>query len=413
MLVIVIVVIIVFLITINYNKKNYYCLSSCCKKEGLNTVNKGCPLLKSVFKPAITYFGSIDQNSFRHESNAKSLTNICNIGKKVVNECSKYNIFNDPLKNKDFIKLCCNNNSETCNSNIGIDCIIDKGKLSDLSYSFTNFNENSAEANADSLRNYCSLGKKIIDNGCAIDLSHPQKDLIYQKYCCENGIGTCGPGIVDKCIINKSKFMNKSPTFASWTDQTASLNFDTLQNFCDIGKKLTDGNCKGITPTNDVYYKKYCCTNGDTSQCGPDMMNKCISKKAQFTSLSSQFQTWDDNVVLANIGSVKSFCDIGQDLIDNNCTGNINPMNDVLYRKYCCNSSNDVSQCGTYNVDDCISNRIKFNNLNNTISSMSQSSIGTNINIITEFCELADKLTLKTCYGTDPTTLRNYVMNCM
>lgn len=416
---ILIIVLVYLIIVIICDNKRKHCLTSCCKKEGLTSRGKkGCPIMKAVFKPAIKYLGKIDQKSFSNDTNARSLKNVCKMGNDVLNDCSKYNIFNDPMKDKEFLTLCCNNNHELCSSGIGSDCIINKAKLATSSYNYTNFNDSSADVNADALRNYCILGKQVLDNGCVVDELHPEKDPIYKKYCCNSSsdMSVCGPEIVDKCVIGKSRFMNQSYNLQNWTDQTAASNIGILKDFCTIGKNLTDGGCVGgLNPMNDIQYKKYCCTSGydnDPTQCGPEMINKCISGKAQFSSQSSNFPNWTEGTILSNVGTVKAFCDLGQELIDKSCTG-LNPMTDTYYKKYCCNSSNDVSQCGSYNVDDCIVNRAKFNELNNSISSMSQSSIGSNMDTVLKFCELADTLKLKTCAGSDPTSVKNYALYCM
>lgn len=420
----------------NRNRNGYTskrCMCGC--QEGIFSAKKAnitkgdnCPLLKSSYKSLLGSVSKTDKAGFSNDSSGNSLKTLCNMGNSIMAKCSTNQTYTktpsigDPMKDHDFVRLCCNGeNKSKCN--MGSDCIINKAKLSEISRELSSTSNtesytNSTSEGGNKFSKYCSLGTKIINNKCTIDDLHPQKDPVFKKYCCNgsDNMDMCKTEIVDRCLVPTSKFVNKSRDISNWGDATIlnDTSMETVKNFCKLGNYIMENKCNtgdasaSINPMNDAYFKKYCCNgSSDRAQCNPSNIN-CASDKAKFIEKSLRLNYTDSMFTnQSNIDSVTDFCKLGL----NGCE-RINPTSDPLFRKYCCNGSSDRSRCNSSNVTDCIGNKAKFMELDKTISSLNPGSISSNKNLTDQYCSIAKLLLDKGCSGITPSTYKNYKLYC-
>ena len=340
MFIIVIIVLLFFLIVEWFYTKKKCCLNKCIKYNSIEGIKEKpkCSLVKAVYHNLVSGLGKLDTKTFGINNNYKSLNTMCNTGNEVLGRCNQYNWITNPMKNKDFIRLCCNGENDESKCTLGADCIHKKGKLSYKSYGYNDFNDKSADipSNAEELREYCRLGKDIIDSKCSVDELHPQNDPIFKKYCCNNSndMSICGPEMVDKCVINNAKFMNQSSTFTNWTDTTPNndYNAQTLREFCKVG--IDTMNCNS-NQMKDPYFKKYCCNNSsDSSQCDVYNVDACIVNKAKFLEADKTISSLNPDTIIYNTNIIDNYCNLANILTTKGCSG-INTTNYKNYQLYC------------------------------------------------------------------------------
>lgn len=377
-----------------------------------------CMMIKAGYDTLLKSTRKRIHTSFGDTGGSRLLKNLCYGGKAAIDKCDTQ--FSNPMDNIDYTRLCCNSeNNSKCNIDKGVKCTINKSKLYNIGTPlFSRFNDTADnEIDITNLKNYCTTGKDIMDSDCNVDDLHPKRISSFKRYCCNESDdpSVCGPEIIDKCIVNVSKFLKKSANITNVFNSPLNLTADiaSLTDLCTTGIDLINKDCKTIDPLTRSNFKTYCCNGSDDpSKCNISNL-ECIINKARFTTNTSP-TTWNNNTVIENNSGMKSFCTDGIDLI-NKCN-DVSPLQNNYFKRYCCDGSSDATKCidpTIVNADSCVSKNSKFVVQSKDILNYTTDSILSGSGNIRNFCTTGLRLMSAGC-TIDPmstTDFRNYCCN--
>ncbi len=364
------------------NDSNYikYCCNNQSKENECNSKSMECTINKSVFANEAYTFKQFNNSSLTIASNAAKLTSFCALGKQIQNSGCAIDELH-PLNNADYVKYCCGGkvNFAACTEE-SLKCVFDSAEYLDKEPGFENFNVSSITNNLNKINDFCTLGEQITEQDCG-HIAIPQKDEIYTKLCTNR----------EACLESSGRFLDKQPIFANFTDASINENINTVNEFCDTGIALQNGNCNTIVlPGNDTNFTRLCC-NGDRQNCD----KKCLQSSGEFLNLSPNFANFNDNGITSNLSALNNYCSVGTNLVQQNCTAIINPLNETSFRKYCCNGSVQSDKC--QNNPLCLSAAGNFLNKAPDFESFNDDSISVNLNNINQFCKAGNELNNNGC----------------
>lgn len=353
-------------------------------------------LNQSAFSSDTNNLPSYDSLSI--PDNQAKVTAFCELGKTIA-DCqnqsqSGSSFLVRPQNDSKFNKYCCDN---TQYGIVSQKCVFEKSKLHSQSYNLSNLNTHSLTQSdvQNTLVDFCQTGSDILANNCEIDEFHPVNDANYKKFCCNSvnvDAGNCNHKSL-QCMLDKSDFANQIYNFQNFNDSSLinTQNQADLTKVCDIGISIINNQCAVDEnyPLNNPQFRKYCCNNG--SACSTNTV-QCSFDSAQFLEQSNQLQTFNTNAITSNLTMLNSFCELGQSLLTNNCKSIVDPLNDSVFQKICCNQTSNVSTCMQNSLEN-LSVLGKYIDASTSItSSFNDMSISSNTNQLDQFCSSGNTL---------------------
>ena len=347
------------------------------------------------------------------ESNAKTVTNLCNIGKNLItNDCTT--LFFDPIDDPSFVNLCCNGTADHSNCTDGaIQCTLNKSKFYNQAYNLSNFND-AALANSDNankLADFCNLGTEIMSNKCLDDDYYPMKNDVFKKYCC-NGSSDSKDCNADsfKCAINSSDFMNKDYSTQNVQLSSIEVNKDIIKNYCDTGIDVLRKNCALTNPMKSQNFKDTCCNSSENPDDCNENSYECTLKSSRYNNKAYNLQNLTLSSASKNTESLSDFCNIGTDVAKTHCKA-IDPTKNKMFTDFCCDTSIDPNDCDDRALQ-CSFKLSNFTNTEDTTKSMQMSSWSTNKDAITNFCHLGSNIENNHCKLSRPINSDTFINMC-
>jgi hypothetical protein len=341
--------------------------------------------------------------------NKEKIIDYCKLGEKLNNNsCTQIS----PINSEKYRSFCCNNSTNTgdCNEN-NLNCTFDSSDFIEKDYNLQNMDMSAIKANKNIITEYCTLGNKLLSNNC--NVVNPLNSDKFRQLCCDNSTTSsdCNTKSLE-CLFNSSDFVNEDYNISNMTLSSVNDNKDTINSYCDLGENIIGNNCS-THPVNYTKFKSFCCNNSTH----PD---DCIIKSRECLFDSGLFETMANNMSNITLSSVEpnriklqELCDLGKKLQTNSCT-QTNPMNNDVYRNFCCNGSTDPNKCTPESLqctfDSSGFSIENYNNENMTLFSI----YGNNENTIKDYCSSGQTVIKNNCNGIIPTNsiqFRNFCCN--
>ncbi|MDD4930890.1 MAG: hypothetical protein PHG66_01890 [Candidatus Colwellbacteria bacterium] len=379
-------------------------LSFCCNGDPTTCGTKGsqCILDKSRFSDMKNSFENFNDSSLT--ANEAAVMTFCSVGNSILsNGCvdDEYS----PMKSPAFRKYCCNNSSDPqkC-SQSSIECAIDSSDYSNKLYNFQNLSLQSVGSNSEAVKVFCESGQSIMDRGCT--MKSPVSDDKFLELCCNNSSTGCGPNSL-QCTFDTSSFLiedynMKDMAISSWVS-----NKDKIFQYCSLGYKLQENSCKVYDPTNSETFVSLCCNNSKTG-CSSDKI-ECAIDSSAFSTNDYGMQNMEIIAVKANKPAITSYCDMGNSLHEKGCS-QITPTDSSKFKQLCCNNSSNPEDCtkGT----DCIFNSSDFSDMDWGLQNMQFSSVGSNVDYISKYCQMGETLLTSGCTQLSPIESEKFRQFC-
>lgn len=399
--------------TLTPNTNNCNRKSVACTIDGSDFMKQSIPLHDTIHKST---------------GNEDLISKWCDLGKALdTNEC----VITKPFDVADFSYGCCNGSTgiDDCNSE-SRQCLFDSDKFSSKEYTISNLLSQPSAwySNKSQFEDYCNTGKSLVTRGCIQKNPLSPGGSVFPQVCCNGSmdINSCTDGAM-QCLYNTSLFADKD-YFMNSTAQTylqldgsvsrfADNNATMTNEYCTIGKSILDNHCVYGKPMESLAFREFCC-NGSTDP------SKCTSTVSSCTSLGGTFLSNDVHnfpvsSIIDNASSVQSYCDIGSQLLEKNCS--TNPINvSALYQgtqhtnfqDLCCAGTKDPARCNTAGYQ-CAINASSFSKLSYSLQNILPSQLGGSaLNMITNMCNLGFGLTNNDCQNYDPKQSTPYMKYC-
>ena len=374
------------------------------KLKNQYTKKPGCLIQVSAYKQLVRNSKGLNYSNISDPQNTNFVRNICDVGNNIYKDrCN--NMFFEPIKSPSFSTMCCNSSadSEDCTTS-SFECTINKSNFINQDYNIKNITTFDNDYNKNLLLNYCSTGKRIIDNDCIKDDYHPNFFPNYKKLCC-NDTDVCDESSI-QCTIDNSLFKTQDRTVSPLLTniESISTNKEIVTDYCKVGTNLLT-KCNNPNVFTSPNYKELCCTNpNNKDSCSTDAL-QCTFDYSDYTNKKDIYKMVNVDNYKDNIDLITEFCNLGNKMK----TCNINTIKDEEYRNLCCNGSTDINKCNLDSLN-CLINSSKYNYEENRVGAYSINNYNENKSVISSYCDLSKEVQ-SNCNKPPSTTFKKICCN--
>lgn len=379
----------------------------CCKTDDKSTCTETaalCTIDKSKFYKKYGEVKDFTYGKINLESNRTKLTDFCTLGINIVNnDCKKDELH--PMNNDIFRKFCCNDSTDSKSCSLdALSCTFDSSEFLDTDHITSGIKLESIEINKDIVKKYCEQGRSMLDKNCK--LAKPMESQHFKDTCCdgsENPLDCTEDALT--CIIDTSMYRNRlnSSGMAEMTLKNVVRAKDTVSEFCEVGGRVSDANCKTSIPSNDEKFRNFCCNGyaNDPSKCNSESL-QCTYDISTFMDIDGGISglpktSWGDNK-----NNIIDYCTTGRSIDEHKCTL-YRPTNSKTYTDLCCNGSSNSIDCSESSLQclidsiDFINNDVKVANIDIDIDNAIS-----NKDIVVDYCSSGISLSNKKCTQVTP-----------
>lgn len=382
---------------VNSEKFRQFCCNNSTHPEDCNLQSLECLFSSGDFERKNYSLSNTDISAVN--ANKDNIISYCKLGEKINSDGCKQTI---PVTSSKFREFCCNDSvdSQDCNDK-SLNCTFDSADFSEIDSKVKGVEIYSANANKGIITDYCTLGEKLITDGCKQIL--PVNSENFRQFCCNNSTHPEDCNLQSlQCTFNGSEFMKTDEGMQNMDLSAVNSNTDRIIGYCDLGGSIINSGCTQIRPTNSEKFRTMCCNNSTNPEnCNDNSLN-CLFDSGRFEKLTNDLGNITLSSVNSNKDKIDEFCNLGISIQENGCNQTI-PINSDMFRKFCCNGSLDPTKC-TPNSFQCTLDSGNFvnedyDNKNITLESIVYPQTR---QIVTDYCNIGDSILSRECTQTNP-----------